>query len=266
MAEQGYFSHDLHARTDGKLICLQMKEGMAGIGIYWCLVEMLNEDAGYIMLSECERIAFELRTDKETILRVVQSCDLFQNDGEKFWSDSVIRRMNIRLQKSQKARESANLRWVNANALRTQSEGNATHNTLPITQNPIPITQVNTNICPPDGELVDKLPACQHQEVIDLYHKQLPTLRRVEVWNAGRQGYLRQRWREVALELGKQQPTTASAVLDWFNDFFGHINKSKFLTGKVNSNDRRAFAADLEWILKPSNFAKIVEGKYHGTN
>jgi hypothetical protein len=32
----------------------------------------------------------------------------------------------------------------------------------------------------------------------------------------------------------------------------------------VNSKDGRAFTADLEWILKPSNFAKIVEGKYHG--
>jgi hypothetical protein len=38
------------------------------------------------------------------------------------------------------------------------------------------------------------------------------------------------------------------------------------LTGKVNSKDGRAFVADLEWILKPSNFAKIVEGKYHGSN
>jgi len=204
-----------------------------------------------------------MRTHCESIDIVLQ--EFFIRTEAGWVSDRVQREIAKAGDKSQKASQSAKARW-DANALRTQSEGNATHNTLPITQNPIPITQVNTNICPPDGELVDKLPACQHQEVIDLYHKQLPTLRRVEVWNAGRQGYLRQRWREVALELGKQQPTTASAVLDWFNDFFGHINKSKFLTGKVNSNDRRAFAADLEWILKPSNFAKIVEGKYHGTN
>jgi hypothetical protein len=110
------------------------------------------------------------------------------------------------------------------------------------------------------------LPDCQHQAVIDLYHQQLPTLRRVEVWNAARQGYLRQRWREVAAELGKDKPISASAVLDWFNDFFGHIQKSRFLVGKVSGKDGRAFTADLEWILKPSNFAKIVEGKYHGTN
>jgi hypothetical protein len=53
--------------------------------------------------------------------------------------------------------------------------------------------------------------------------------------------------------------------LEWWSGFFQHINTSKFLTGKVNSKDGRAFVADLEWIIKPSNFAKIIEGKYHGT-
>jgi len=131
----------------------------------------------------------------------------------------------------------------------------------PVTSNHEPM---DTNICPPAGG--PALPDCNHQGVIDLYHQQLPTLRRVEVWNAARQGYLRQRWREVAAELGKEKPTCASSVLDWFSDFFGHIQKSKFLIGKVNSKDGRSFTADLEWILKPSNFAKIVEGKYHVAN
>jgi uncharacterized protein YdaU (DUF1376 family) len=137
----------------------------------------------------------------------------------------------------------------------------ATINHKPITNN-----QVNTNICPPDGgpEAKDGLPSCQHQSVIDLYHQHLPTLRKVEVWNAARQGYLRQRWREVAAELAQEKQVEAQDVLGWWADFFQHIGKSKFLTGKVNSRDGRAFLADLEWILKPSNFAKIIEGKYHG--
>jgi len=122
-------------------------------------------------------------------------------------------------------------------------------------------------ICPPSGELEDsKIPKCEHQSVIDMYHKYLPTLRKVEVWNSARQGYLRQRWREVAIELSKEKDITAGDILTWFADFFQHIGASKFLTGKVNSKDGRAFTADLEWILKPSNFAKIVEGKYHGAN
>jgi len=133
----------------------------------------------------------------------------------------------------------------------------ATINDKPITNN-----QVNTNICPPDGGL----PSCDHEKVIELYHKHLPTLRRVEVWNDARKGYLRQRWREVAEELSKEKKILATDILGWFADFFQHIASSKFLTGRVNSKDGRAFLADLEWILKPSNFAKIVEGKYHGVN
>jgi hypothetical protein len=134
-------------------------------------------------------------------------------------------------------------------------------------QDDLPETETETeteteNICPPDGELVDGLPDCDHKKVIELYHQHLPTLRKVEVWNAARQGYLRQRWREVAADM--EQPSR-DGMLNWWSGFFQHIGKSKFLTGKVNSRDGRAFAADLEWIIKPSNFAKIIEGKYHGT-
>ena len=138
-----------------------------------------------------------------------------------------------------------------------------TNNHKPITINQEPIKEY---ICPPEGELLAKIPDCQHSEVISLYHHHLPTLRKVEVWNSARQGYLRQRWREVAEELSKSTEIDSSDVLGWWGEFFQHIGNSKFLTGRVNSKDGRAFTADLEWILKPSNFAKIVEGKYHGTN
>ena len=206
-----------------------------------------------------------MRTQSESIAIVLQ--EFFIRTEAGWVSARVQREIDKAGDKSQKASQSAKARW-DADALRKQSESNATHNTLPITQNPIPITQntTDTNICPPDGEPAEKLPDCQHQAVIDLYHQQLPTLRRVEVWNDARKGYLRQRWREVAAELSKDKPTSGGAVLDWFNDFFGHIQKSRFLVGKVNGKDGRAFTADLEWILKPSNFAKIVEGKYHGSN
>ena len=134
----------------------------------------------------------------------------------------------------------------------------ATNNQEPITINHKPVI----DICPPSGGL----PNCDHEKVIALYHQHLPTLRRVEVWNETRKGYLRQRWREVAEELSKEKQVQVSDILTWFTDFFVHIGTSKFLTGRVNSKDGRPFLADLEWILKPSNFAKIIEGKYHGTN
>ena len=138
-----------------------------------------------------------------------------------------------------------------------------TNNQEPITNN-----QLKPFICPPDGEPdpPKKLPGCDHKAVIELYHQNLPTMRRVEVWNETRAGYLRQRWREVAAELAQASDIDANDVLNWWGQFFQSVSKSRFLTGRVNGKDGRAFVADLEWILKPSNFAKIVEGKYHGNN
>ena len=163
---------------------------------------------------------------------------------------------------SEDGKRGAAKRWLKGGDSPPNATPIATNNQEPITNNH------NIDICPPSGEpkIGNGLPKCCHQEVIDLYHQHLPTLRRVEVWNDARKGYLRQRWREVAQELAAAKQITQEDVLAWFGDFFAHIGQSRFLTGRVNDKSGRSFTADLEWILKPSNFAKIVEGKYHGNN
>ena len=174
-------------------------------------------------------------------------------------ADKEIAHFKGKIEQASKAGRASAERRSNARSTDVQP----TNNQEPITKN-----QLKTYICPPDGEPepAKKLPGCDHKAVIELYHQNLPTMRRVEVWNETRAGYLRQRWREVAAELAQEKDITADDVLNWWAEFFLSVGKSRFLTGKVNSKDGRAFVADLEWILKPSNFAKIVEGKYHGNN
>jgi DnaD/phage-associated family protein len=120
-----YFSHDCNARTDPKLARLAHKYGMAGIGIYWCVVEMLYENDGYLMRSDCEWIADALRTDMRTLCDIIENSELFVTDDQKFWSESALKRLHKIQEKSQKAANSAIKRWGNANALPTQCEGNA---------------------------------------------------------------------------------------------------------------------------------------------
>lgn len=100
----------------------------------------------------------------------------------------------------------------------------------------------------PDGPL-----PCPHQEIISLYHDLLPTCPRMKVWNDERESNLRSRWREDE----KRQS------LVYWRRLFTHIGKSEFLTGKATGEGRRPFFASLDWIVLPSNFAKIIEGKYH---
>jgi hypothetical protein len=119
-----YFPHDYNARTDRKLARLIHKHGPAGVGIYWCIIEMLYENDGYLMLTDCDCIANEMRTHSETVLEIINT-DLFEQDAEKFWSVSALKRLEKINEKSQKAQESAFKRWSNAKAMPTQCEGNA---------------------------------------------------------------------------------------------------------------------------------------------
>lgn len=131
MKETYYFSHDYNARNDRKMQRLIMKQGVEGVGIFWCIVEMLYEEGGSMLLSECERIAFELRTDCERINFVLLESELFENDGKTFWSNSVLDRLNKRKEKSVKAKESADKRWAYATALRLECDCNAIKDSKP---------------------------------------------------------------------------------------------------------------------------------------
>ncbi len=128
-----YFSHDYNARNDINLKKLFMSEGLLGIGLYWCLVEMLYENNGYLNLDDIPTIAYDLRTKVEKVNNVIYKFDLFCTNEKQFFSNSIIKRLNIRNEKSEKARKSAEARWENikenynknANVMRTHNERNA---------------------------------------------------------------------------------------------------------------------------------------------
>lgn len=109
---------------------------------------------------------------------------------------------------------------------------------------------------PDQSQAVSNVPKAErvdYQGVVDLYHKILcPPMQRCLILNKTRMGYIRQRWLDCMGELSEWEA------------YFNHVSKSEFLMGKTgNKGDRRPFVADLEWLCRPSNFAKVAEGKYH---
>ncbi len=89
-----YFSHDFGARNDPKLQEVQMQMGMEGIGIYWCVVEMLYEQGGHLPLSALRGMAYALHTDEAKLRQVIEGFDLFgQTEDGLFYSSSVITRI-----------------------------------------------------------------------------------------------------------------------------------------------------------------------------
>ena len=77
------------------------------------------------MRTHYKRIAYALNANEAILQKIIEGYGLFDIDGNDFWSDAVIERLNQRNDKSAKARQSANKRWRDANAMRTQCDGNA---------------------------------------------------------------------------------------------------------------------------------------------
>lgn len=101
-----YFPHDYGARFNPKLISLQMAMGGLGLAIFWCVVEMLWENAGYYPC-DYSLISFHLHwATPADVRRVVEEFDLFETDGEMFWSETVHERLKLRNDISDKRAES----------------------------------------------------------------------------------------------------------------------------------------------------------------
>jgi Domain of unknown function (DUF4373) len=118
-----YFSHDANAQDDPKCMLLIDQMGMEGYGIFWALIERLRAEKDYTLpLNICNAFAKRWGTSREKVETVIKSYGLFLVENEKFFSQRL---QNSMIEKSEKARQSANYRWQNANALLLDSGGNA---------------------------------------------------------------------------------------------------------------------------------------------
>lgn len=72
---------------------------------------------------------------------------------------------------------------------------------------------------------------------------------------------MRSRWRWVLsakTKAGKRYAEDADEAIGWFDRFFGYVAKCPHLVGH---NDR-GWTADLGWLMKADNFAKVIQGNY----
>lgn len=95
MKDAYYFSHDSNARNDLKMIKIRRLHGLEGYGLFFCVIEMLRETNGYkLNLSAIPEICFDLRV-KENVFEGLFESGLLQKNGEYFYSESLLKRMEI---------------------------------------------------------------------------------------------------------------------------------------------------------------------------
>lgn len=117
-----YFPHDYNARTDPKLQEVIMTHGMAGIGVYWCIVEMMYEQGGRLPIRLIKTIAFNLHTSEEVVESIIKDFELFDISEDEFYSRSAERRIGQIKEKSEKAKQSINARWEKEKTKKEQDE------------------------------------------------------------------------------------------------------------------------------------------------
>ncbi len=106
-------------------------------------------------------------------------------------------------------------------------------------------------------------PDCPHQAVLALWAEVLPAMPQhlASQWRGTRADHLRARWRETAVAKGWASEADGLAYL---RKLFGYVGQSVFLTGRSKPRDgARPFVIELEWLVNPTNWAKVHEGKYH---
>ena len=168
-------------------------------------------------------------------------------------------------ERSAKAKEKANRRWGKDTAADAAAYAGAS-----AAEMPGQMLEGMPDGCYPQPQPQKELKdighlACPYERLVDAYHQCMPDNPRVRKLTDARRRQLRARWNECHEPIGKSfgYATVNEGVEKW-RQFFQVCALSEFLTGRTTPQPGRVpFVADLEWLIKPANFIRVLENRYH---
>lgn len=268
-----YFPHDCNARSDERIIALRIQHGWTGYGLYFALIEKLCDSVCYSLKADYNLLAYDLRSDASLIKSVI--CDFglfaFTENSECFYSESLNRRMEPLDAKSKRAQDAAKKRWGNrslseesskesvekeennANAMQMHKESDANDTVL---HTEIDADKIREDNIRQDNNIIPSIPLTGDippKSKISIDFKAL-----VDLFNTKFEGKLSQ----VTQITDKRKAAIRARIANHGKEavvkVFNLVLNSPFLLGENNRNWR----ADFDWIFKPTNFVKILEGNF----
>ena len=104
-----YFQHDYDPLGDPKLSALVGEFGAVGYGLYWRLVEMLHTDQDhtlphkkFVYVAIAKQMLTSVEQVEDVLMYAIDVCELFESDGDRFWSNRVLRNIEKRAELSKK--------------------------------------------------------------------------------------------------------------------------------------------------------------------
>lgn len=232
--ETYYFSHDSNALTDTKILNMRADYGLEGYGLYWAIIEMLRNEEDY-KLEASKNTYRAIKTLTNTTIDIekfINDCiddyKLFEQNEGKFYSKSLLRRMEEKEKKSTIAREKAQKRWAsNMAAMQQQCSSNA---------NKVKKSKVNKN---KEKEI---------NKIKDIYNETCTNLPQIQKITDKRKTAIKKFLEEFTEEQFKQICKIA--------------NTTDFLVGK----NKNGWKADFDFIMRIDKATNILEGKYGNGN
>lgn len=103
----------------------------------------------------------------------------------------------------------------------------------------------------PQNSAAKKANSVPFSQIASLWAEVLPDMPQPAKLSDARKATIRARWQDELPDL------------DAWRECFEIVKESKFLTGRVQTNNgRKPFRATLDWVAKEENLLKIYEGKY----
>ena len=250
-----YFSHDVDMSLDIKIKLLKAKHGLIGYAVYLLLLEELYGEKGYyLQLSEDFNILFcnDNNLDYNVYILILNDCIL-----RKLFNKVLYDKYNILTS------ERIQLNYISATERRKDVSFFEEYLLVDVKEKyegkiaNVYILTLNDDICKQREREREKerkrkeketLP-CPHQDIMELYNSLCISLPKIKEVTDKRQDTLRVWWR-------------SGITIDNIKTFFEKVERSDFLTGKTGNFNGCSF----DWIIKPANRQKILEGNYDAKN
>ena len=266
-----WFKHDTDANMNRKMKKLYMKYGLEGWGLYWYCLELIAGDTNQHCLNfelkhDSEILAHNLHMSRdklEDMIRHMVEIQLFENSHGRIMCLKLLKRMdqyqtgNAEFRAKIKQAKTDNNYSNSHDSIMTES---CVSHELDID---IDIDKIKDNtLNRVSSEKVfsgreseknnsnsekTKIPNCPHEKIASLYNQILPELPNCKRITETRRRQLQSRWRENP----KRQN------LEYWEKYFSYVSTSDFLMGKTKD-----FKANFDWLIKPTNFQKVIEGNY----
>lgn len=108
-----------------------------------------------------------------------------------------------------------------------------------------------------------KLPTCQTQSVIDLYHEILPELPKVRLHTKARVRAIQKIWEWVLTSVKPDQSRraeTSEQALAWLRTYFERARNNDFLMGRsAKSGEHENWQCDLDFLLTEKGMKHVIE-------